>query len=80
MCIRDRYDRFVNETETAVEFTLNNVQGNRPYTFLIPRAKFNSGDMPVSGPKSRIMSVNFTGIYDSATNTVLQITRTVPAP
>ena len=45
---RDLYDRFVNETETAVEFTLNNAQGNRPYTFLIPRAKFNSGDMPVS--------------------------------
>lgn len=73
------YNRFVNETETALEFTLNNAAANRPYTFLIPRAKLNSGDMPVSGPKSRIMSVSFTGIYDATTNTVLQVTRTVPA-
>lgn len=73
------YNRFINETETALEFTLNNPAANRPYTFLIPRAKFNSGDMPVSGPKSRIMSIGFTGIYDTATNTVLQVTRTVPA-
>jgi len=73
------YNRFVNETETAIEFTLNNAAANRPYTFLIPRAKFNSGDLPVSGPKSRVMSIGFSGIYDSATNTVLQVTRTVVA-
>lgn len=74
------YNRFVNETETAIEFTLSNAAGNRPYTFLIPRAKLNTGDMPVSGPKSRIMTMGFSGIYDPATNTVLQITRTVPSP
>ena len=72
------YNRFINETETALEFTLNNPTGTRPYTFLIPRAKFNSADLPVSGPKSRIMSINFSAIYDTATNTVLQVTRTVP--
>lgn len=71
---QDLYDRFVNETETAIEFTLENDAG-LSYTFLIPRAKFNSGDMPVSGPKSRIMTVNFSAIYDSATNTVLQLTK-----
>lgn len=72
------YNRFINETETALEFTLNNPAGNRPYTFLIPRAKFNSADLPVSGPKSRIMSISFSAIYDTTTNTVLQVTRTVP--
>lgn len=71
------YNRFVNETETAIEFTLSNPAGNRPYTFLIPRAKLNTGDMPVSGPKSRIMTMGFSGIYDTTTNTVLQVTRTV---
>ncbi len=73
------YNRFLNETETAIEFTLSNPAGNRPYTFLIPRAKLNSGDMPVSGPKSRIMTLGFSGIYDSSTNTVLQVQRTVVA-
>lgn len=73
------YNRFVNETETALEFTLNNPTGTRPYTFLIPRAKFNSADLPVSGPKSRIMNISFSAIYDTTTNTVLQVTRTVPA-
>ena len=77
---KDLYDRFINETETALEFTLSNPAGNRPYTFLLPRVKFNSGDMPVSGPKSRIMTVDFSAIYDSTTNTVLQVTRTVPVP
>lgn len=76
----DLYNRFMNETETAISFTLNNAVGTRPYTFLIPRAKFNTGDMPVSGPKSRIMTIGFSGIYDTTTNTVLQVTRTVPAP
>mgnify|MGYP006894098727 CR=1 FL=1 len=74
------YNRFMNETETAISFTLNNPVGNRPYTFLIPRAKFNTGDMPVSGPKSRVMTVGFSAIYDATTDTVLQLTRTVPAP
>ena len=74
----DMYNRFLNETETAVEFTLNNAVGTRPYTFLIPRAKFNTGDIPVSGPKSRIINIGFSAIYDAATNTVLQVTRTVP--
>lgn len=74
----DLYNRFVNETETAIEFTLNNPAANRPYTFLIPRAKINSGDLPVTGPKSRILTMSFSAIYDSATNTVLQVTRTVP--
>lgn len=74
------YNRFVNETETVIEFTLSNAANNRPYTFTIPRAKFNSGDLPVSGPKSRILTANFSGIYDATSNTVLQVTRTVPGP
>lgn len=75
---RDLYDRFINETETAIAFTLSNPAGDRPYTFLLPRVKFNSGDMPVSGPKSRVMTVNFSSIYDSVLETVLTVTRTVP--
>ena len=74
------YNRFINETETGLEFTLSNPAGDRPYTFLIPRAKFNGGDIPVSGPKSRIMSIPFSGIYDSTSGTSLQVTRTVPVP
>lgn len=76
----DVYNRFLNETETALSFTLNNAAGNRPYTFLIPRAKFNTGDLPVTGPKSRIMNIGFSAIYDATTNTVLQVTRVVPGP
>ena len=74
------YNRFVNETETALSFTLSNAANNRPYTFLLPRVKFNSGDLPVSGPKSRIMTIGFSAIYDTTTNTNIQITRVVPLP
>ena len=75
----DLYNRFLNETESRVEFTLSNAANVRPYTFVIPRAKFNSGDLPVSGPKSRILTVGFSAIYDATSQTVLQVTRTVPA-
>lgn len=73
------YTRFLNETETAVEFTLSNPTGNA-YTFLIPRAKFNTAEAPVSGPTSRIITIQFAAIYDATEATLLKITRPTFTP
>lgn len=71
----DFYNRFLNETETRVEFELDTPDGLNTYTFVFPRVKFNTGDLPVSGPASRVMTINFSAIYDSTTNTLVQVTR-----
>jgi len=70
------YNRFINEIETAINFTLTDPGAAHTYTFLIPRAKFNTANAPVSGPTSRMLTIEFSAIYDTTTNTILQITRT----
>lgn len=70
------YNRFINETETAVSFTVTDPSATHSYTFLIPRAKFNTANAPVSAPTSRMLTIEFSGIYDATTNTILQVTRT----
>lgn len=69
------YNRFVNETESAVEVTVDDPTGASDYTFLFPRVKFNGGSIPVEGPTSRIMTIPFVAIYDTTENTVIKLTR-----
>jgi hypothetical protein len=67
-------NRFLNETETALEVSVDD-----PYTFLFPRIKINSADVGVDGPTSRMISCSFVALYDTtatATGTNLLITRT----
>ena len=69
-------NRFLNETESAIEVSVNDPTAANPYTFLFPRVKINSADVGVDGPTSRIISLSFTSLYDTTTATNLQITRT----
>lgn len=70
------YNRFINETETAINFTLTDPGAAHSYTFLIPRAKINTANLPASAPTSRTLTMEFSAIYDTTTSTILQITRT----
>jgi hypothetical protein len=73
-------NRFLNETETALEVSVDDPTGANPYTFLFPRIKINSADVGVDGPTSRMISCSFVALYDTtatATGTNLLITRTV---
>jgi len=69
-------NRFIDETETAIEVSVNDPTESNAYTFLFPRAKINSADVGVDGPDSRIISLSFTSLYDSTEETNLKITRT----
>ena len=72
-------NRFLNETETALEVSVDDPTGANPYTFLFPRIKINSADVGVDGPGSRMITCSFVALYDTtatATGTNLLITRT----
>ena len=69
-------NRFLNETESAIQVSVNDPTAANAYTFLFPRVKINSADVGVDGPTSRIISLAFTALYDTTTASNLKITRT----
>ena len=68
-------NRFLNETETEIEVSVNDPTGANAYTFLFPRVKINSADVGVDGPTSRIINLSFVALYDATEGTNLKITR-----
>lgn len=70
------YNKFANETESSLEFTLLDNLGNG-YTFLIPRIKYSSVDMPVNGEGVIMVNMPFQALQDSATDTTIKITKIV---
>lgn len=70
------YNRFLNEVDTALEVSVTGPSGVNSYTFLFPRVKFNTGDVPLEGPTSRVLSMSFVALYDSVENTNIKLTKT----
>ena len=68
-------NRFLNETETEIEVSVNDPTGANAYTFSFPRVKINSADVGVDGPTSRMISMSFVALYDTTEATNLKITR-----
>jgi hypothetical protein len=68
-------NRFLNETETEIEVSVNDPTGANAYTFLFPKVKINSADVGVDGPTSRMISLSFVALYDATEGTNLKITR-----
>ena len=69
------FNKFVNETESSLEFTLGNGT-TKSYTFLIPRLKYSGGgDINVSGEGRIALSMPFQALRATSEATQLQITR-----
>jgi len=68
-------NRFLNETETEIEVSVDDPTGANAYTFLFPKVKINSADVGVDGPNSRIINMSFVALYDTTEATNLKITR-----
>ncbi len=68
-------NRFLNETETEIEVSVDDPTGGNAYTFLFPKVKINSADVGVDGPTSRMISMSFVALYDATEGTNLKITR-----
>ena len=71
------YNRFLNETQTALEVAVDDPTGSSDYTFLFPRVKFNTGDIPLDGEASRTISISFVALYDATEGTNIKLTRSV---
>ncbi|WBA79553.1 phage tail tube protein [Endozoicomonas sp. GU-1] len=68
-------DRFINETETELAFTLAGDGGS--YTFTLPRIKFGSGAPEVSGTGPVVLNMDFQALFDATEQTNLKIERAV---
>ena len=68
-------NRFLNETESELEVSVDDPTGANAYTFLFPRIKINSADVGVDGPTSRMITMSFVALYDATEGTSLKITR-----
>ena len=69
-------NKFLNETESAIEVTVDDPTGGSAYTFLFPRVKYNGASVPVQNPQSRLITLPFVALYDAAEATNLKLTRT----
>ena len=69
-------NRFINETETALNVSVDDPTGGNAYTFTFPKIKINGADVPVDGQTSRIITLPFVALYDTTAETNLQIDRT----
>ena len=69
------YEKFINETESAIVCTLTDVDGN-DYIITLPRVKYNSGQPDVSGEGAVTVSMDFVALYDSSSSTQMKIERT----
>lgn len=69
-------NRFINETETELEVSVDDPSGANPYTFSFPKCKINSADAPLENPQSRMVTSEFVALYNSTEDSNLVITRT----
>lgn len=68
-------NRFLDETETVLQVSVNDPTAANEYTFLFPRIKVNSADVSVGGPESRMIECSFVALYDSTEGSNLVIKR-----
>lgn len=70
-------NRFINETETALQVVVDDPTGSSDYTWLFPRVKINGADVPVENPTSRTITLPFVALYDTVEATNIKLTRSV---
>ena len=56
-------DKFINETSSAITFTLSDAAGN-DYIFNMPNVKYNSGNPEVGGPGAVTVTLDFIALFD----------------
>jgi len=71
----DLIDRFIDEIESELSVSVNDPSGNNEYTFMFPRIKINSADVPLENEQSRLVTLNFVAIYESGEDSNLTILR-----
>ena len=67
-------DKFINETESVLEFQLADASSNT-LTFTLPRIKYSGGDVPVNDEGPVTINMPFQALLDSVTGTTMTLTR-----
>lgn len=67
-------DKFINETESSIEFEMPDGAGNK-YVFKLPRIKYGSGQPDVEGEGPIMLTMSFQALLDPVTGTNIQIDR-----
>ena len=70
-------NKFLNETESALSVSVDDPTGASSYTFDFPRVKYNGAAVPVQNPASRLITIPFVSLFDTAEGTNLKLTRSV---
>ena len=68
-------NRFLNETNSALQVSVNDPSGANEYVFLFPYIKINSADANVGGPEGRFVECSFVALYDATEESNLVIKR-----
>lgn len=68
-----QYNRFLLETTAAVVIT--GTDGTNTLSLSLPKVKFNSAALPVSGAGVLFVTMNYKALYDSVTGTTMSVTR-----
>lgn len=68
-------NKFINETESSIEVTVDDPTSGSAYTFLFPAVKYNGADVPVPDPQSRIVTLPFVALYDATEETNIKLTK-----
>jgi len=69
-------NKFLNETESSIEVSVDDPTAANSYTFLFPRVKYNGASVPVQNPQSRLITMPFVALYDATEDTNIKLTRT----
>jgi len=70
-------NRFLSETETALEVSVADPDSAHQFTFLLPRVKINGAEASVTGTDgARFVTAPFVALYDDEEETNIQLTRT----
>ena len=67
-------NKFINETETSIDFTLTDVAGNT-YFFDLPRIKYSTGQPDVTDENPVTITFDFQALRDSTTATNILVQR-----
>lgn len=68
-------NKFINETESSLEFELASTVTGDTYTFEIPKIKYSGASVPLNDEQSRLVTLPFIGLYNSSDATSLLITK-----
>ena len=69
-------NKFLNETESEIQVSVDDPSGSNAYTFYFPRVKYNGANLPLPNEQSRMIEMPFEALYDDTATTQMVITRT----